>query len=93
MAKILIVDADPYIRELIKMLLTKEGLSILEASDGLSALDFLKSEKVDLIVMDIMMPNMDGWKLCREIRAYYSPTLPILMLTAKGETAQKVVID
>ncbi|MGP7819235.1 response regulator transcription factor [Niallia sp. 01092] len=90
MAKILIVDDDPYIRELIKMLLLKEGFSILVASDGLSALELLKSEKVDLIVMDIMMPNMDGWELCREIRAYYSPALPILMLTAKGETAQKV---
>ncbi|MFT8321363.1 MAG: response regulator transcription factor [Bacillus sp. (in: firmicutes)] len=90
MAKVLIVDDDPYIRELINMLLSKEGLSIVEASDGLSALEFLKREKVDLIVMDIMMPNMNGWELCREVRTYYSPALPILMLTAKGETAQKV---
>ncbi len=45
---------------------------------------------MDLIILDIMMPNMDGWAFCQEVRTYYSETLPILMLTAKGETAQKV---
>lgn len=90
MAKILIVDDDPHIRELIRVILSKEGLSIIEASDGEAALSLLESEKVDLIILDIMMPNMDGWTFCQEVRAYYSDTLPILMLTAKGETAQKV---
>jgi two-component system OmpR family response regulator len=90
MAKILIVDDDPHIRELIHVILSKEGVSIVEAEDGESALSILETEKVDLIILDIMMPNMDGWTFCQEVRSYYSETLPILMLTAKGETAQKV---
>lgn len=90
MAKILVVDDDPHIRELVRVFLTKEGFNVLEASDGKSALTLLESEKVDLIILDIMMPNMDGWELCRELRTYYSDLLPILMLTAKGETGQKV---
>lgn len=90
MAKILVVDDDPHIRELVRVFLTKEGFNVLEASDGKSALTLLESEKVDLIILDIMMPNMDGWELCCELRTYYSDLLPILMLTAKGETGQKV---
>jgi DNA-binding response OmpR family regulator len=60
------------------------------AADGKAALSLLETEKIDLIILDIMMPKMDGWVFCREVRSYYSDTLPILMLTAKGETAQKV---
>lgn len=90
MAKILVVDDDSYIRELIRVILSKEGLSIVEAGDGKAALTLLEKEKMDLIILDIMMPNMDGWTFCQEVRTYYSETLPILMLTAKGETVQKV---
>ncbi|MDA1476966.1 response regulator transcription factor [Bacillus changyiensis] len=90
MAKILIVDDDLHIRQLIHVILSKEGLSIVEAVDGRAALSIIDSEKIDLIILDIMMPNMDGWAFCQEVRTYYSDTLPILMLTAKGETAQKV---
>jgi len=90
MANILIVDDDPHIRELVHILLSKEGFSILEAEDGKAALSLLETNKIDLIVLDIMMPNMDGWTFCKEVRTYYSDTLPILMLTAKGETSQKV---
>lgn len=90
MAKLLVVDDDAHIRELIRVILSKEGLSIIEAADGKAALSILEREKIDLIILDIMMPNMDGWTFCQEVRTYYSDTLPILMLTAKGETAQKV---
>lgn len=90
MAKILIVDDDPHIRELIHVILAKEGFSIVEAPDGKMALSMLEENKIDLIILDIMMPNMDGWSFCREVRHYYTDTLPILMLTAKGETTQKV---
>ncbi len=90
MAKILVVDDDSHIRELICVILSKEGFSIEEATDGEDALSLLEAERIDLIILDIMMPNMDGWSFCKEIRRYYSDTLPILMLTAKGETAQKV---
>lgn len=88
MNKILIVDDDPYIRELIKVLLKNEGFDILEASDGVEALVEIQKEKVNIAVIDIMMPNMDGWDLCKEIRKYYD--IPILMLTAKGDITQKV---
>ena len=90
MTKILVVDDDPHIRQLVKVFLSKEGFSILEAQDGEEALVLLQDQQVDLVILDVMMPNMDGWELCRELRAYYSDSFPILMLTAKGETKQKV---
>lgn len=89
MTRLLVVDDDEHIRELVSVFLQNEGLSILEAVDGVDALSKLESEKIDMVIMDIMMPNMDGWELCREIRKLNND-LPILMLTAKGETAQKV---
>ncbi|OIK04086.1 response regulator transcription factor [Bacillus sp. MUM 13] len=90
MANILIVDDDPHIRELVHVITVKEGLSALEASDGEVAISLLEKNKINLIILDIMMPKMDGWTFCRKVRSYYGDTLPILMLTAKGETAQKV---
>lgn len=89
MTKLLVVDDDEHIRELVKVFLQNEGFDVLEAIDGVDALSKLETEKVDMVIMDIMMPNMDGWALCKEIRTYNSD-LPILMLTAKGETAHKV---
>jgi len=89
MTKLLVVDDDGYIRELVKVFLQNEGLEVIEATDGVDALSKLAAEKVDMVVMDIMMPNMDGWTLCEEIRSF-DTDLPILMLTAKGETSQKV---
>jgi len=83
------VDDDAHIRELVKVFLQNEGLEVIEATDGVDALSKLTYEKVDMVIMDIMMPNMDGWALCEEIRSY-NTDLPILMLIAKGETAQKV---
>ncbi|WP_409343830.1 response regulator transcription factor [Paenibacillus sp. MBLB4367] len=88
MTKLLIVDDDPYIRELLKHVLQNEGFDVYEASDGVDALRVLETVKADMVILDIMMPNMDGWQLCRELRAHYD--FPLLMLTAKGETAQKV---
>ncbi|UOQ44793.1 response regulator transcription factor [Halobacillus salinarum] len=90
MTTILIVDDDPNIRELVRLVLSRDGFHLLEAADGREALEKLETEKIDLIILDIMMPNVDGWELCREIRRYYPENLPILMLTAKGETSQKV---
>lgn len=88
MSKILIVDDDPHIRELAKVFLRNNGFEVYEAVDGMDALAKLNNLKVDLFVIDVMMPNMDGWQLCQELRAAYD--LPILMLTAKGEISQKV---
>jgi len=88
MSKILIVDDDPHIRELSGVFLRSAGFEIYEAVDGTDALAKLDGLKVDLFIIDIMMPNMDGWELCRELREAYD--LPILTLTARGETSQKL---
>jgi DNA-binding response OmpR family regulator len=89
MSKILIVDDDEYIRELVCTLLRNEGHTIFEAGDGRQALGRLGEEKIDLCVLDVMMPNMDGFEFCETARKYYE-NLPILMLTAKGEISQKI---
>src|SRR5512144_1213145 len=88
MSKILIVDDDPHIRELAGVFLRNEGFDIYEACDGVQALKTLESVKVDMVIIDIMMPNMDGWELCRQLREAFD--FPILMLTAKGETSQRL---
>ncbi|MGQ0437394.1 envelope stress response regulator transcription factor HitR, partial [Bacillus sp. B-TM1] len=85
---ILIVDDDPHIRELVSVFLEREGFQTYEAIDGLDALQKIDEVKVDMVILDIMMPNMDGFDVCFELRKYYD--IPILMLTAKGETSQKV---
>ncbi|GIO61722.1 DNA-binding response regulator [Paenibacillus cineris] len=88
LAHILVVDDDPHIRELVSHLLKNEGYTIAEAANGNEALEAMESFKADLVILDIMMPGMDGWELCRELDAAYD--IPLLMLTAKGETSQKV---
>jgi DNA-binding response OmpR family regulator len=88
MSKALIVDDDPHIRELARVFLRDEGFDTYEASDGLEALSKLETIKVDIVILDIMMPNMDGWELCRQLRESYD--IPLLMLTAKGETNDKI---
>ena len=88
MSKILVVDDDPHIRELVQVFLHNDGFEVVEAADGVDALSKLESVKVDLAIIDIMMPNMDGWELCRELRATFD--IPILMLTAKAETNHKL---
>ncbi|GGA42469.1 response regulator transcription factor [Paenibacillus physcomitrellae] len=88
MTRILVVDDDPYIQELIGHVLIKEGFEISAAGNGLEALNLLQEVKADLVILDVMMPEMDGWELCRELEAHYD--MPLLMLTAKGDTSQKV---
>lgn len=88
MSKILVVDDDPHIRELVRVFLQNEGFDVHEAADGLEALAKLETVKVDMVILDVMMPNMDGWELCRQLRA--SGDFPLLMITAKGETSQKI---
>src|SRR5947208_14274836 len=85
MSNKLVVDDDPNIRELVRVFLRDEGFDVYEASDGVEALAKLEMLKADLVILDVMMPNMDGWELLHELRAYYD--IPSLMLTAKGETA------
>ncbi|GFZ32419.1 DNA-binding response regulator [Clostridium zeae] len=89
MNKILVIDDDGYIRELICTVLKNEGFSVSEAVNGRDALQKLGEDKVDLCVLDIMMPQMDGYEFCKQVRRYYED-MPILMLTAKSELSQKV---
>jgi two-component system, OmpR family, response regulator len=88
MAGILVVDDDAHIRELVRYVLADAGFAVVEAGDGLAALEVLESVKPDLAVVDVMMPRMDGWELCAAMKR--RDEFPVLMLTAKGETAQKV---
>ncbi len=88
-SKVLIVDDDRNICELIGLYLEKEGYEVLYAYNGLSAVDTFKIQTPSLVVLDIMLPGIDGWQVCREIRKISS--IPIIMLTAKGETFDKVL--
>ena len=87
--KILIVDDDNNIAELISLYLTKECFETLIVNDGESAITAVYSFQPNLILLDIMLPGMDGYQVCREIRAKL--TLPIIMLSAKGEVFDKVL--
>lgn len=89
MTKILVADDDAHIRKLITLYMRNEGFDTVEAEDGVEALSILDNSAVDIVIPDIMMPHMDGWELCREIRRLYAE-MPILMVTAKGEAGQKV---
>jgi two-component system, OmpR family, response regulator len=85
----MIVDDDSNIRELVLALLQNNGFEVCEAADGREALQNISVDNPDLAIIDIMMPNMDGFELCRHLRRYYE-NMPVLMLTAKGELASKV---
>ena len=87
--KILVVDDDKNICDLIGLYLKKEGFEVFFAYDGEEAIEKFKSTSPDLIVLDIMLPKIDGIRVCREIRA--ESNVPIIMLTAKGETFDKVL--
>ena len=81
--QILVVDDESRMRKLVKDFLQREGYSVLEAGDGMEAMDIFYEQKVDLVILDVMMPRMDGWQTCREIRR--DSTVPIIMLTARSE--------
>ena len=87
--KILVVDDDFNICELLKLYLENEGYTAFVANDGQAAVDTFAAKNPDLVLLDIMLPKMDGWQVCREIRK--TSSVPIIMLTAKGETFDKVL--
>lgn len=89
MAKILIVDDDKNICELLRLYIEKEGFETCIANDGKTALAQFAAFNPDLILLDIMLPELDGWQVCREIRK--TSDCPIIMLTAKGEVFDKVL--
>ena len=85
---VLIIEDDRNIAELLQMYLEKEGYAVTVANDGSLGLNKFRSIKPDLVLLDIMMPGMDGWSVCKSIRA--ESQTPVIMLTAKGETDDKV---
>jgi two-component system OmpR family response regulator len=87
--KVLIVDDDVNIAELIRLCLEKEGYVTVVANDGMKAIEKFKSEAPNLVLLDVMMPKVDGWQVCREVRRVSN--IPIIMLTAKGDTFDKVL--
>ena len=87
--KILVVDDDQNICELLRLYIEKEGFSTVIANDGKQALEIFEEENPVLIMLDIMLPGLDGWQVCREIRK--KSQVPIIMLTAKGEVFDKVL--
>ena len=85
---VLIVEDDRNIAELLQLYLEKEGYAVITAEDGGKGLEKFRTIKSDLVLLDVMMPVMDGWAVCKAIRA--ESQVPIIMLTAKGETDDKV---
>jgi DNA-binding response OmpR family regulator len=88
-AKILIADDDRNICELLRMYLEKDGFSVVIAGNGEEALQKFDEEEPDILLLDVMMPRLDGWQVCRELRK--KSEVPIIMITAKGETFDKVL--
>jgi DNA-binding response OmpR family regulator len=86
--RVLIVDDEERIRDMIKEYVSLERYIIDEASDGVDALNLFKQNKYSLVVLDVMMPKMDGWSVCREIRK--TSQVPIIILTARGEEYDKL---
>ncbi len=87
--KILIVDDDTNICELLRLYIEKEGFTAFPANDGEAALKMFDAAEPDLVLLDIMLPGLDGWQVCREIRK--KSACPIIMLTAKGEVFDRVL--
>ena len=88
-SKILVVDDDRNINELLRLYLEKEGYTVASAYDGRDAVKKFEDHQPDLVLLDIMLPGMDGWQVCREIRK--KSDKPVIMITAKGETFDKVL--
>ena len=86
---ILLVDDDPNITQLVRLYLEKEGYDVQTADRGDTALEMFRKNPPHLMLLDIMLPGMDGWEVCREVRR--TSNIPIIMLTAKGETFDKVL--
>ncbi len=88
MSKLLVVDDEFRIREIIKKYAVFEGHEVTEATDGMAAIEICRRQKFDLIIMDVMMPELDGFSACREIRK--TSATPIIMLSARGEEYDKI---
>lgn len=90
MKRILAVDDEPHILKLVSFSLKSGGFEVIEAADGLSAIEMARAEQPDLILMDVMMPVLDGFEACRRIKADPATEgIPVVMLTAKTQVAEQ----
>jgi two-component system alkaline phosphatase synthesis response regulator PhoP/two-component system response regulator ResD len=89
MTRILVVDDEKNIVELAKLYLRQEGYDVITAADGAAALEQCRAERPDLVVLDIMLPQIDGWEVCRRLRQ--AGRIPIIMLTARSDDVDKIV--
>ncbi|MBI3595145.1 MAG: response regulator transcription factor [Nitrospirae bacterium] len=90
--KIVVLEDEPHITELLTHLFEKEGYIVRSSSDGITGFRKIKEEKPDILVLDLMIPGMDGLEVCKKVRGDASvSSLPILMLTAKGEESNKII--
>ncbi|MDI6893278.1 MAG: response regulator transcription factor [Bacillota bacterium] len=87
--RILVVDDEPKIREIVRVYLQRDGFAVEEAEDGEQALAKVKALNPQLVILDLMLPGVDGWEVCRQIRR--TSAVPIIMLTARGEETDRVV--
>lgn len=88
MTRILIVDDEAKIREVVKEYATLNDYDVMEAADGLEALELMDSNPIDLVILDIMMPTLDGYEVCKRIKA--KSNIPVIMLSARGEEYDKL---
>lgn len=86
--KVLVIDDDRNLCRLLEIYLKKAGFQVLLAYDGFAGLELARSEDPDLVILDIMLPGMDGWEVCQEIRNFSD--MPIIMLTARGEKYDRI---
>lgn len=86
--KVLVIEDDPYICELITLYAEKGGYIVNVANNGMNGLEMFYDNPLDLVILDIMMPEMDGWEVCKEIRRF--DKTPVIMLTGKGENSDKI---
>lgn len=90
MQTVLVVDDEPTVREVIRRYLERDGYAVREAADGSTALTEIEGNTPDLVVLDLMLPGLDGVAVTRQVRASQAKAVPIIMLTAKGETADRI---
>ncbi|WP_159888142.1 response regulator transcription factor [Paenibacillus puerhi] len=88
-ASVLIIDDEPEIRDIVQIFLKNEGFEVMEAEDGAAGLDLLRKKEFDLVILDVMMPTLDGIQACIQIRQ--TRNIPIIMLSAKNEDMDKIL--
>jgi two-component system OmpR family response regulator len=88
-ARILVVDDDPHLREVVTYALGRQGYDVLDAEHGAAALDLLRRESVDLVVLDVLMPELDGLETCRQLRTFSQ--VPVVFLSSRGEEVDRVL--